>query len=94
MSVETAGEEIKIIVTDDTKSEEFIQTIDGITETEANSDKVEVHELKEKLNDVDDKRPTSVYDIEDIALPAGIVRRTTQEIEDRNRYGVLYCYGL
>jgi len=43
---------------------------------------------------VDDKRPTSVYDIEDIALPAGIVRRTTQEIEDRNRYGVLYCYSL
>ena len=85
VSVETAGEEIKIIVTDDTKSEEFIQTIDGVTETEANSDKVEVHELKEKLNDGDDKRPTSVYDIEDIALPAGIVRRTTQEIEDRNR---------
>lgn len=93
VSVETAGEEIQIIVTDDTKSEQCIQTIDGVTETETNSEKVEDHELKEKLNDGDDKRPTSVYDIEDIPLPAGIVRRTTQEIEDRNRYGVLYHYG-
>lgn len=30
------------------------------------------------------KRSASVYEIEDITLPAGIVKKTTQEIEDRN----------
>ncbi|XP_060077263.1 protein phosphatase Slingshot homolog 1-like [Ylistrum balloti] len=30
------------------------------------------------------KRSASVYEIEDITLPAGIVRKTTQEIEDRS----------
>lgn len=31
------------------------------------------------------KRSASVYEIEDIPLPAGIVKKTTQEIEDRNK---------
>ncbi|KAJ8312496.1 hypothetical protein KUTeg_009869 [Tegillarca granosa] len=31
------------------------------------------------------RRPASVYEMEDIQLPEGIVKRTTQEIEDRNK---------
>ncbi|XP_052072452.1 protein phosphatase Slingshot homolog 2-like isoform X2 [Mytilus californianus] len=81
--VTTNNEGITIIVTDE--SDKQFQPIDDVTQSETNVDEVQAEKFAQKDEDQDVKRPASVYDLEEISLPAGIVRRTTQEIEDRNR---------
>ncbi|XP_063448998.1 protein phosphatase Slingshot homolog 2-like isoform X2 [Mytilus trossulus] len=81
--VTTTTEGITIIVTDE--SDRLFHPIDGVTQSETNVDKVQDEKSAQKDENQDLKRPASVYDLEEISLPAGIVRRTTQEIEDRNR---------
>lgn len=81
--VTTNNEGITIIVTDE--SDKQFQPIDDVTQSETNVDEVQEEKFAQKDEDQDVKRPASVYDLEEISLPAGIVRRTTQEIEDRNR---------
>ena len=60
--------------------------LEGVTVTES-SDGPET-EMGEDSGVVvvgDGKQPVSVYEMEDIPLPAGIVRRTTKEIEERSQ---------
>lgn len=92
---DNAEGKIAIVTNNEIKSENWILSIDGATETETNVDKLT--DKKSGLTvEEQPKGPTSVsvYEVEDIHLPPGIVRRTTQEIEEKNRYvlAVLYIF--
>ena len=60
--------------------------LEGVTVTESSdSPEMEVGEDSGVVAVGDGKQPVSVYEIEDIPLQAGIVRRTTKEIEERSQ---------
>ncbi|XP_033748878.1 protein phosphatase Slingshot homolog 1-like isoform X2 [Pecten maximus] len=73
------NEEVEPLVSDESEAMAPVEETAPV-KLSADQDKAEsAEEDKPPL-----KRSASVYEIEDIALPAGIVKKTTQEIEDRN----------
>lgn len=91
---EDVDRKIEEVLTDETKSENWMQAIDGATVTETNVDKIHNEKSSNEIKNRK-QRPTSVYDVEDIHLPPGIVRRTTQEIEEKNRFVFIFkCMSI
>jgi len=89
----TSGDESSQVVI--LGGELLTESSDSLHDSESNVDTIysqvgvsdkESKDVEMKIAEVDEqKRPTSVYDMEDIPLPVGIVRKTTKEIEERNK---------
>ncbi|XP_021357881.1 protein phosphatase Slingshot homolog 1-like isoform X2 [Mizuhopecten yessoensis] len=79
-------EEVKVDpVATDFKVSEDAAPAEKVTGTPVNCNTTEQDKVDPEVEDKPPlKRSASVYEIEDITLPAGIVKKTTQEIEDRN----------